>query len=75
MENVVTLGKLIGLLLLFCPPLLSILFLNTDSAHISERVKVTFIITGTKLSELYFTGIFRVLILVIFTIISIENNI
>ena len=28
MENVITLGKLIGLLLLFCPPLLAILFLK-----------------------------------------------
>ena len=26
MENVITLGKLIGLLFLFCPPLLSIMF-------------------------------------------------
>ena len=28
-ENVITLGKLIGLLFLFCHPLLSILFLKT----------------------------------------------
>ena len=28
MENVITLGKLIGLLLLFCPPFLSILLLK-----------------------------------------------
>ena len=28
-ENVITLGKLIGLLFLFCLPLLSILFLKT----------------------------------------------
>ena len=35
-ENVITLGKLIGLLFLFCLPLLSILFLKTkrnDHAH------------------------------------------
>ena len=35
-ENVITLGKLIGLLFLFCLPLLSILFLKTkrnDLAH------------------------------------------
>ena len=30
-ENVITLGKLIGLLFLFCLPLLSILFLKTKS--------------------------------------------
>ena len=29
-ENVITLGKLIGLLFLFCLPLLSILFLKTN---------------------------------------------
>ena len=28
-ENVITLGKLIGLLIIFCLPLLSILFLKT----------------------------------------------
>ena len=31
MENVITLGKLIGLLLLFCLPLLSVLFLKTPT--------------------------------------------
>ena len=32
-ENVITLGKLIGLLFLFCLPLLSILFLKTNLAR------------------------------------------
>ena len=32
-ENVITLGKLIGLLFLFCLPLLSILFLKTNNKH------------------------------------------
>ena len=31
MENVITLDKLIGLLILFCHPLLSILFLKTPN--------------------------------------------
>ena len=31
MENVITLGKLIGLLLLFCLPLLSIFLKNSDN--------------------------------------------
>ena len=33
MENVITLGKLIGLLFLFCLPLLSILFLPARSSE------------------------------------------
>ena len=32
-ENVITLGKLIGVLFLFCHPLLSILFLRNDLAR------------------------------------------
>ena len=32
-ENVITLGKLIGLLFLFCLPLISILFLRNDLAR------------------------------------------
>ena len=36
-------------------------------------LKVMFIITGTKLSGFHFTGIFRVLFLSIFTIISIAT--
>ena len=33
MENVITLGKLIGLLLLFCPPLLSTFFGNSKNTR------------------------------------------
>ena len=33
LENVITLGKLIGLLFLFCLPLFSILFLKTNLAR------------------------------------------
>ena len=37
-ENVITLGKLIGLLFLFCLPLLSILFLKTKKNDLARPV-------------------------------------
>ena len=37
-ENVITLGKLIGLLFLFCLPLLSILFLKTKRKDLARTV-------------------------------------
>ena len=40
--------------------------------QVNAYIKVTFI-NGTKLSEFHFTGIFRVLILAIFTTIAIVN--
>ena len=40
-ENVKTLGKLIGLLLLFCLPLLSILFLKTKRNDLARPVMGT----------------------------------
>ena len=40
-ENVVTLGKLIGLLFLFCLPLLSILFLKTKRNDLARPVMGT----------------------------------
>ena len=40
-ENVITLGKLIGLLLLFCLPLLSILFLKTKRNDLARPVMGT----------------------------------
>ena len=40
-ENVITLGKLIGLLFLFCLPLLSILFLKTKSNDLARPVMGT----------------------------------
>ena len=41
MENVITLGKLIGLLFLFCLPLLSILFLKTNRNDLARPVMGT----------------------------------
>ena len=40
-ENVITLGKLIGLLFLFCLPLLSILFLKTKMNDLTRPVMGT----------------------------------
>ena len=40
-ENVITLGKLIGLLFLFCLPLLSILFLKTKRNDLARHVMGT----------------------------------
>ena len=43
-ENVITLGKLIGLLFLFCLPLLSILFLKTKRNDLARPVMGTIFI-------------------------------
>ena len=40
-ENVITLGKLIGVLFLFCNPLLSILFLKTKRNDLARPVMGT----------------------------------
>ena len=40
-ENVITLGKLIGMLFLFCLPLLSILFLKTKRNDLARPVMGT----------------------------------
>ena len=40
-ENVITLGKLIGLLFLFCVPLLSILFFKTKRNDLARPVMGT----------------------------------
>ena len=46
-ENVITLSKLIGLLFLFCLPLLSILFLKTKRNDLARPVMVTiFLVIG-----------------------------
>ena len=42
LENVITLGKLIGLLFLFCLPLLSIWFLKTKRNDLARPVMETF---------------------------------
>ena len=45
-ENVITLSKLIGLLFLFCLPLLSILFLKTNRNDLARPVMGTiFLVT------------------------------
>ena len=48
-ENVITLGKLIGLLFLFCLPLLSILFLKTKRNDLTRPVMGTiFLVIGER---------------------------
>ena len=54
-ENVITLGKMIGLLFLFCLPLLSILFLKTKRNDLARPVMGTIflviIISGMNKSQ------------------------
>ena len=45
-ENVITLGKLIDLLFLFCLPLLSILFLKTKRNDLARPVMGTICLVG-----------------------------
>ena len=52
-ENVITLGKLIGLLFLFCLPLLSILFLKTNRKDLARPVM------GTIFLVLFYGGSFH----------------
>ena len=47
-ENVITLGKLIGLLFLFCLPLLSILFLKTKRNDLARPVMGTIFFVGER---------------------------
>ena len=47
-ENVITLGKLIGLLFLFCLPLLSILFLKTKRNDLARPVMGTILLVGER---------------------------
>ena len=47
-ENVITLGKLIGLLFLFCLPLLSILFLKTKRNDLTRPVMGTIFLVGER---------------------------
>ena len=47
-ENVITLGKLIGLLFLFCLPLLSILFLKTKRNDLTPPVMGTIFLVGER---------------------------
>ena len=50
-ENVITLGKLIGLLFLFCFPLLSILFLKTKRNDLTRPVMGTIFLVVEVLSQ------------------------
>ena len=50
-ENVITLGKLIGLLFLFCLPLLSILFLKTKRNDLARPVMGTIFLVIWRASE------------------------
>ena len=51
-ENVITLGKLIGLLFLFCLPLLSILFLKTKRNDLARPVMGTIFLVLVRLTYL-----------------------
>ena len=50
-ENVITLGKLIGLLFLFCLPLLSILFLKTKRNDLARPVMGTIFLVNIYISR------------------------
>ena len=52
-ENVITLGKLIGLLLLFCLPLFSILFLKTKSNDLAHPVMGTIFLVIHRCIKLF----------------------
>ena len=52
-ENVITLGKLIGLLFLFCLPLLSILFLKTKRNDLARPVMGTIFLVRHRTDRTY----------------------
>ena len=52
-ENVIPLSKLIGLLFLFCVPLLSILFLKTKTNDLARPVMGTIFLVLLFLSKYY----------------------
>ena len=54
-ENVITLGKLIGLLFLFCLPLLSILFLKTKRIDLARPVMGTIFLVLSREYKKYFS--------------------
>ena len=57
-DNVITFGKLIGLLFLFCFPLLSILFLKTKSNDLARTVMGTiFLVYNTCMYLCMYTNI------------------
>ena len=58
-ENVITLGKLIGLLFLFCLPLLSILFLKTKRNDLARPVMGTIFLVSRVLFLCEMSGFLR----------------
>ena len=56
-ENVITLGKLIGLLFLFCLPLLSILFLKTKRNDLVCPVMGTIFLVGYVVMNIRYIGL------------------
>ena len=52
MENVISLGKLIGLLFLFCLPLISIFLLKTKRNDLARPVMGTIFLVMNKSQEL-----------------------
>ena len=65
-ENVITLGKLIGLLFLFCLPLLSILFLKTKRNDLARPVMGTIFLVSSYhflwLTVLSICGLFSLMV-------------
>ena len=58
-ENVITLGNLIGLLFLFCLPLLSILFLKTKRNDLARPVMGTIFLVIMFVDEKLFQSYFN----------------
>ena len=56
-ENVIALGKLIGLLFLFCLPLLSILFLKTKRNDLARPVMGTIFLVIVDTTRIHALGI------------------
>ena len=58
-ENVITLGKLIGLLFLFCLSLLSILFLKTKKSDLARPVMGTIFLVYIYMYIYMYVGMSR----------------
>ena len=64
-ENVITLGKLIALLFLFCLPLLFILFLKTKRNDLARPVMGTFFLVAlSSCAEFYIFMVIKVAFLI-----------
>ena len=76
-ENVITLGKLIGLLFLFCLPLLSILFLKTKRNDLARPVMGTIFLVIGRAKRAPHWGVqsrFRVIYIRLITRVSVEYD-